>query len=582
MSTPQLRYRKGGATAGKKGCNLYENFAPTLASGTLLKNTTGLSYTVKDLLGYGGYAKVYSAKMSEKSGVSIVALKVWERKLIDTNENPLIKNRLRDELDLLKECEHENIVEFIAFTKLSNYYLLSMGMCVRKTIRELIFARGLLTTMELKHFGFQLIQAAKYLHTHLKVIHRDLKPSNLLITETLVLKVGDFGMAVKDTSRSVCRFKVCGTPNYLAPEMIKKTQYSFPVDVWAIGCCMYEMVAGQMAFANVNRQQLYASIEQIDVHYPHRIGASAKQLLEEVFESSPKKRMTAMELEKHAFFKDKYNMLSAGIFNDLPHGYNSRRNLRIDAIDVKTGPMVTLMQETFDIVSELSKVQKKSSDNIWTYKELRCVASIDLLPIDGKNKANGEILVGKLTDGTMFSYFQNKQHIFERGGKMVVVDKHNLHYTIDDINFPEDFTMYGHAHRICHSHHERWSGRGGVKRIEANCLTDLDSNSSTPVITHFFDLEVADEHTLALTLSNGIFQIFDSDQVIILDMNYNLMSYRDFQLDKFVSIPIEKIFFDCACSTDTKNKIITLRDYLKVMLDVNKGCEIRLKSQIRK
>lgn len=86
----------------------------------------------------------------------------------------------------------------------------------------------------------QLLEGVEYLHNN-RVIHRDLKPENILLTVGLQLKITDFGLSTQLPMRIKTVTRVCGTPNFTAPEVFKGIPYEFPVDVWAVGCILYNM-----------------------------------------------------------------------------------------------------------------------------------------------------------------------------------------------------------------------------------------------------------------------------------------------------------------------------------------------------
>jgi polo-like kinase 1 len=105
-------------------------------------------------------------------------------------------------------------------------------------LNELVKRRKRLTEFETQYYVHQMIMALKYLHSN-KIIHRDLKLGNLFLNEKLEIKVGDFGLAAKLSFDGEKRKTICGTPNYIAPEILEgKTGHSFEVDIWSLGVIM--------------------------------------------------------------------------------------------------------------------------------------------------------------------------------------------------------------------------------------------------------------------------------------------------------------------------------------------------------
>ena len=102
--------------------------------------------------------------------------------------------------------------------------------------------------MEVQCYSLQIVNALKYLHQH-RVIHRDLKLGNLFINEKMEVKVGDFGLAAKIDFDGERKRTICGTPNYIAPEVLEgKTGHSYEVDIWSLGVIIYTLIIGKPPF----------------------------------------------------------------------------------------------------------------------------------------------------------------------------------------------------------------------------------------------------------------------------------------------------------------------------------------------
>lgn len=147
------------------------------------------------------------------------------------------------------KMRHPNIVEFHkAFTFKENTYVV-LELCPNGTIQEMVRARKGISLPEVRRFVIQLCGAIKYMHTR-NVIHRDLKMGNLFLDRELNVKIGDFGLAAvlvnpgehegSYTKAMSRRTTLCGTPNYIAPEILDKGKrgHDLKVDIWALGCIM--------------------------------------------------------------------------------------------------------------------------------------------------------------------------------------------------------------------------------------------------------------------------------------------------------------------------------------------------------
>ena len=93
----------------------------------------------------------------------------------------------------------------------------------------------------------QIISALDYLHLN-RILHRDIKLGNVFINEKMELKIGDFGLSVQLKEKSERRYTTCGTPNYIAPEILKDEGHAFGADIWAVGIIVYTLLIGKPPF----------------------------------------------------------------------------------------------------------------------------------------------------------------------------------------------------------------------------------------------------------------------------------------------------------------------------------------------
>ena len=143
------------------------------------------------------------------------------------------------------------------------------------------------------------------MHSH-RVIHRDLKLGNLFLSEKMQVKCGDFGLAAKLDFDDERRRTVCGTPNYIAPEVLesKFNGHSYEVDIWSFGVIMYAMIIGKPPFETSEIKQTYKRIKAIQYSFPDGIPISdnAKDLIKRILVLDPNKRPSIDEILDHPFF----------------------------------------------------------------------------------------------------------------------------------------------------------------------------------------------------------------------------------------------------------------------------------------
>jgi len=155
---------------------------------------------------------------------------------------------LHSEIKIHKSLKNDLVVIFNKFFEDKEYVFIMLELCPNQTLSELVRRRKRLTEIEAQFYIKQLVQGVRFLHKN-KVIHRDLKLGNLFLDEGLKLRVGDFGLATKVIYEGERKRTVCGTPNYIAPEILdSKGGHSYEVDYWAIGVILYTLVCGRPPF----------------------------------------------------------------------------------------------------------------------------------------------------------------------------------------------------------------------------------------------------------------------------------------------------------------------------------------------
>jgi polo-like kinase 1 len=214
------------------------------------------------------------------------------------------KQKLISEIKIHKSLHHPQIVAFEHyFEDTENVYIL-LEMCQNQTLNELLKRRKRLTEIEVQCYMVQLIKALKYLHSH-RVIHRDLKLGNLFLTDKMELKVGDFGLATKLDFEGERKRTVCGTPNYIAPEILDgKTGHSYEVDIWSLGVIIYTLIIGKPPFETQDVKTTYKRIKMNSYSFPENavISDSAKNLIQEILVTDPSKRPALDQILIHDFF----------------------------------------------------------------------------------------------------------------------------------------------------------------------------------------------------------------------------------------------------------------------------------------
>lgn len=256
-------------------------------------------YIKGKLLGKGGFAKCYEIINNETKKVS--AAKIVCKASLTKNR---AKQKLMSEIKIHRSLHHPSIVNFEHFFEDSENVYIILELCTNQTLNELVRRRKKLTELEVQCYMAQLIEGLKYLQAH-RVIHRDLKLGNLFLTEKMELKIGDFGLATKLEFDGERKRTICGTPNYIAPEVLESKQgHSYEVDVWSLGVIFYTLLIGKPPFETQDVKTTYRRIKMNMYTFPESsaISDSAKNLIQQILCSDPKKRPGYADIMNHPFF----------------------------------------------------------------------------------------------------------------------------------------------------------------------------------------------------------------------------------------------------------------------------------------
>ncbi|KAM3138427.1 Serine/threonine-protein kinase plk1 [Paramecium bursaria] len=252
-------------------------------------------------LGKGGFAKCYEATNLETK--KILAAKIIAKSSLTKNR---ARQKLISEIKIHKSLQQVNIVQFEhVFEDHENVYIL-LELCSNQTLNELIKRRKRLTEIEVQCYVAQIVSALKYLHTT-QVIHRDLKLGNLFLNKNMELKLGDFGLATKLEFDGEKKRTICGTPNYIAPEVLDgKVGHSFEVDIWSLGVIIYAMLIGKPPFETPDVKTTYKKIRMNSYNFPEHVPVSdaAKNIITKILNLEPSKRPSLDEIMAHPFMNN--------------------------------------------------------------------------------------------------------------------------------------------------------------------------------------------------------------------------------------------------------------------------------------
>ncbi len=261
----------------------------------------------KKRIGKGGFSNIYKA--FDKKNQRMVAIKEI---CLDTLSK--YKESIKRETKIMKNLNHPNIVRLydtIIDDTTDNIYLV-LEYFSRGDFSKFLKKRPLKEKYAKKYLK-QLSSGLKYLLEN-KIIHRDLKPQNILVTNLGDIKISDFGFARYFDNDMVIQ-TICGSPLYMAPEIMKNKKYDLKSDLWSVGIILFEMLVGHAPFKAKNIFDLMKQIEKNDVKIPRdtKISDDCKDLLLKLLQKDPEKRITWPQFFTHPWldseFKEREDML---------------------------------------------------------------------------------------------------------------------------------------------------------------------------------------------------------------------------------------------------------------------------------
>ncbi|KAL4230830.1 Serine/threonine-protein kinase dclk1 [Mactra antiquata] len=266
----------------------YQGGPPTLAQ----------TYEIGKKIGEGNFSIV--KECIHKRTNKRYALKIIEKEKCRGKEH-----MIQSEVAILQKVKHPNIVELIEEFDSHTELFLVMELVKGGDLFDAISMATKYTEKDACAMIYNLSCALDYLHGN-KIVHRDVKPENLLVCDhgdgTKSLKLGDFGLATYTTEEL---YTVCGTPTYVAPEILSETGYDTKVDVWAAGVIMYILLCGFPPFTSDknDQEELFESILSGKFEFPspywNDVSEQAKDLITNMLIIDPKKRYTAADVTKH-------------------------------------------------------------------------------------------------------------------------------------------------------------------------------------------------------------------------------------------------------------------------------------------
>lgn len=247
-------------------------------------------------LGKGKFGSVYLAR--EKSEKFIVAIKVlFKSQLQKAN----CEQQLRREIEIQAHLRHPNILSLYQWFHDDTRIYLVLEFAAKGELYKELTKNGRFDEVRSATYIAELSDTLDYCHEK-KVIHRDIKPENLLLGLRGEIKIADFGWSVHAPSSR--RKTLCGTLDYLPPEMVENRSHDEKVDHWTIGILMYEFLVGSPPFETQNQQDTYRKITRVDMTFPAHVSTNARDLVRKFLQYNSANRIPFEEALKHPWIQE--------------------------------------------------------------------------------------------------------------------------------------------------------------------------------------------------------------------------------------------------------------------------------------
>ncbi|CAK9072817.1 unnamed protein product [Durusdinium trenchii] len=312
-------------------------------------------------LGRGYFGEVWRGYRSGRSSTPVWAVKKIPLSLIEQHG---LTEQMKREIDIMRSLRHPHIVELhFSFQDESHVYL-GMEFAEGGGMFDLLSKYGKFSSeLAARHF-YEVCDALEYLHTQTpQIIHRDIKPENILLDKEQHAKLADFGWSNVLENVSY-RATFCGTPDYLAPEMIRGEGHNESLDMWEMGVLLYEMTVGKSPFGGSNQDETCRNILSCKLKFPPGLEPLAEDCIKSLCKSRPQERLTAAQAKCHDFVKKFHAAARAkDVQEDAGRPSVEARNLRRKN-EILLNEHTELLQQKAHKEGEIFKIDEQLEEKV--------------------------------------------------------------------------------------------------------------------------------------------------------------------------------------------------------------------------
>uniref|UniRef100_A0A8C2HPI3 cGMP-dependent protein kinase n=1 Tax=Cyprinus carpio TaxID=7962 RepID=A0A8C2HPI3_CYPCA len=287
-----------------KGSEDAEAKAKYEAENAFFSNLNLSDFNIIDTLGVGGFGRVELVQLKSDEMKTFAMKILKKRHIVDTRQ----QEHIRSEKLIMQEAHSDFIVRLYRTFKDSKYLYMLMEACLGGELWTILRDRGNFDDSTTRFYTACVVEAFAYLHSK-GIIYRDLKPENLILDHRGYAKLVDFGFA-KKIGFGKKTWTFCGTPEYVAPEIILNKGHDISADYWSLGILMYELLTGSPPFSGPDPMKTYNIILRgIDmIEFPKKITKNAANLIKKLCRDTPSERLGNLkngvkDIQKHKWFE---------------------------------------------------------------------------------------------------------------------------------------------------------------------------------------------------------------------------------------------------------------------------------------
>ena len=464
-------------------------------------------------IGKGSFSTIYKAFNTTNNREYAI------KEIIVDKKN--IKSNVKREFLVLKKLDHPNIVklhDLIIDTSYNNIYFV-FDYFKNGDLAKFLDNKPLKEKF-CKKYAKQLADGLKYLHEN-NILHRDLKPQNILLTDDMNIQIADFGFARK-VEKGMLLNTLCGSPMYMAPEIINKQDYSIKSDLWSVGIIIYQMIFGRVPYNVNNFMQLIKKINSEPINYTHKnitLPIELKHLLENLLQTDVNKRITWDEFFYHTWF----------IKDELLNEENNLLNFSINQ-----NPSIP----------KLNKIKHHIEENQFASFIHKSIKSVDDYSLKNYTK-DSSCSFRNSSESDNINYGNNINH-----NDNIDVNS-NINYSSSnkddiEINFLDSLTESIEEYISCDSMNNS---------IEIE--DEHHNNSDKRYEQNNFEFENNYDNDLSMSIKNTIHPYFTRSKARIENKMFKILTHLDEQY--YLDDPQGNNFIEQLLDEDTRNQIIQRR-----------------------